>query len=150
MANAIAPFESRTGLTRLPDVIDRLFNESFVLPSIFDRSMGTTRGMFPVNLVETPDAYVMQAALPGLKPEDVDIQVAGREVAIKGTFELTLPEGSLLWRGIPTGEFYETYTLPVEVASDSVEATYEHGILWLTLPKAEHVRPKTIKVSATK
>jgi len=147
MANTLTRYQP-TGATRLPDVIDRLFQESFVLPSMFDRTFGgSAKPSLPVNLIETADSYVMQAALPGLKTDNLDIQVVGREVAIKGQIESWFPDnGSWVWRGLPSGEFFETYTLPVEVEGDQTQATYESGILTVTLPKAEHVRPKTIKV----
>jgi HSP20 family protein len=75
----------------------------------------------------------------------------GREVTIKGQFETSTPENAnWIWQGIPSGEFFETYTLPVEVQGDSTEASYEHGILSLKLPKAEHLRPKNIKVNVAK
>jgi HSP20 family protein len=152
MANNTLTRYQPTGVTRLPDMIDRLFQESFVLPSMFDRAFnGSTSPSFPVNLIETADSYVMQAGLPGLKTDDLDIQVVGREVAIKGTSESWLPEGgSWVWRGLPNGQFYETYTLPVDVESDSTQASYENGILTITLPKAAHLRPKNIKVEVKK
>jgi HSP20 family protein len=153
MADTVTRYQPQNGgLTRLPDLMDRLFRESFVLPSLVDRSVGgTARPSLPVNLFETSEGYVLHAALPGLDPEQLEIQVVGREVTIKGQFEAITPEnGNWIWQGIPSGEFFETYTLPVEVQSDRTQASYEHGILALTLPKAEHLRPKSIKVQVNK
>ena len=153
MATNITRYQPQTTpLTRLPDLVDRLFRESFVVPSFWDRSFfgGTSRAALPVNLFETPESYIMHCALPGLKPENLDIQVVGREVTIKGTYELNTPEnGQWVWQGIPSGEFYESFTLPMEIESDKVQASYDHGILTLGLPKAEHLRPKSIKVQTT-
>lgn len=151
MANTLTRYGNGTNtVTRLPDLIDRLFQDSFVIPNVLDRSVGgTSRPSMPVNLFETTDGYVLHAALPGMVLDNLDIQVMGREVSIKGRVEVNTPEnGSWLWRGIPAGEFYETFTLPVEVDGDKTEASYTSGILSITLPKAEHVRPKTIKVQA--
>lgn len=147
--NSVNRYQPQTGMTRLPDLMDRLFQESFVLPTVLDRwSGGTARPTLPVNLYEAGDGYVLQAALPGFQADSADIQVIGREVTIKGTFSTSAPENAnWIWRGIGSGEFQETYTLPVEVESDKVEAAYENGILSVTLPKAEHLRPKNIKVS---
>lgn len=147
MANAVNRYQPQT-MTRLPDLIDRLFQESFVMPSAFDRTnSGTSRPTFGVNLYETGDTYVLQAALPGLKTDGVDIQVVGRDLTIKGSTWSTAPENAQwLWRGIGAGEFQESFTLPVEIESDRVQATYENGILSIELPKAEHLRPKNIKV----
>ena len=153
MANTVSRYQPQngTGMTRLPEVMDRLFRESFVMPSLLDRSIGGNgRPSLPVNLFETPEGYVLDAALPGLDPEKIDLQVVGREVTIKGQFEAQVPEkGSWVWQGIPSGEFFETYTLPVEVQGDSTEASYQQGILSLKLPKAEHLRPRSIKVNVT-
>lgn len=152
MANTVSRYQPQNGMTRLPDVMDRLFRESFVMPSLLDRSVGANnRPSLPVNLFETQDGYVLDAALPGLDPEQIDLQVVGREVTIKGQFETKAPENAnWIWQGIPTGEFFETYTLPVEVQGDRTEASYEHGILSLKLPKAEHLRPRSIKVNVGK
>lgn len=153
MANTLTRYGApRTSLTRLPDLVDQLFQDSFVLPGFWDRSYGgTSRPTMPVNLFESGDSYVMHLALPGLNPDNIDIQVVGREVTVKGKFELNTPEnGQWIWQGIPSGEFVETYTLPVEIESDKVQASYDYGILTIGLPKAEHLRPKNIKVNVTK
>src|SRR5947209_19271564 len=78
MANTLTRYQP-TGATRLPDVIDRLFQESFVLPSMFDRTFGgSAKPSLPVNLIETADSYVIQASLPVLNTDNLDIQVVGR------------------------------------------------------------------------
>jgi HSP20 family protein len=154
MANTLTRYGTpQSTVTRLPDLMDQLFRDSFVLPTFWDRpgSGGTSRPVLPVNLFETGDSYVMHLALPGLNPENIDIQVVGREVTVKGKFEVNTPEnGQWIWQGIPSGQFVETYTLPVEVESDKVQASYDYGILTIGLPKAEHLRPKNIKVNVTK
>jgi HSP20 family protein len=152
MADSVTRYSTQNGMTRLPDLMDRLFRESFVLPTVLDRSMnGSARSSLAVNLFEAGDNFVLHVALPGLDAEKLDIQVVGREVSIKGSVESVAPEnGKWLWQGIPTGEFFESFTLPVEVQGDKTEATYEHGILALTLPKAEHLRPKSVKVNVAK
>lgn len=150
MASTMTRYQPQNGVTRLPDLMDRLFRESFVAPGLLDRSLsGSGRPALPINLFETKEAYVMHAALPGLNPDNVEIEVVGRDVTVRGKFEINTPDGgSWIWQGIPTGEFYETYSLPVEVDSTSTEASYERGILSIVLPKAEHVKPKTIKVTS--
>jgi HSP20 family protein len=152
MATNISRYQPQTSVARLPDLMDRLFRESFVMPTLWDRAAGgMTRAMLPVNLFETADSYVFHASLPGVKPENLDIQVTGKELTIKGTFEVNTPEnGNWLWQGIPTGQFYETFTLPAEIDSANIQASYDYGILSVVLPKAEHVRPKNIKVNVTK
>jgi HSP20 family protein len=152
MADTLSRYAPQNGITRLPDLMDRLIRESFVMPSMVNGSANTgARASFPVNLFETPEGYVLTAALPGLDPAKLDITVVGREVSIKGQFAVAAPEGgTCIWQGIPSGEFFETYSLPAEVQGDSTQAGYEYGILTLTLPKAEHLRPKSIKVNVSK
>jgi HSP20 family protein len=149
MANTISRYEQANGATTLPDLVDRFFRDGFITPQLMNRATESFRPTFPVNLFETKDAYVLHAALPGLNLDNLDIQVMGRRVTIQGKFEINTPEGgNWLWQGIPTGEFGETFSLPVEVDSARTEATYEGGILSVLLPKSEHARPTSIKVTA--
>ena len=152
MATTLSRYQPQTTATRLPDMVDRLFRESFVMPTFFDSLWGgTARPSLPVNLYETNEGYTLQAALPGINPDNVEIQVVGRDLSIKGRFESWSQDNvKWIWRGMPTGEFFESYTLPADVEGDKVQATYEHGILSITLPKAEHARPKSIQVSVKK
>jgi HSP20 family protein len=152
MASSVTRYQPQSSLTRLPDMIDRLFQESFVAPTAIDRFFGgTSRPSLAVNMYESAEGYTLEAALPGLSPDSLDIQVAGREVQLKGKFQREVPENvTWIWRGIPSGDFFETYSLPAEVDGDKVEATYDAGIVTIKLPKAEHLRPKSIKVSVAK
>ena len=152
MATTLSRYQPQTAATRLPDMVDRLFRESFVMPTFFDSVWGgTSRPSLPVNLYETGDGYTLQAALPGINPDNVEIQVVGRDLSIKGRFESWAPENARwIWQGMPNGEFFETYSLPVDVEGNKVEANYEHGILSISLPKAEHAKPKSIQVSVKK
>ena len=82
MADSVSRYQPQ-GATRLPDLMDRLFRESFVTPGLIERN-GVSVPRLPVNLFETPDSYVMHAALPGLNLDNLEIQVVGREVTVKG------------------------------------------------------------------
>jgi len=152
MANTVSRYQPHNSVTRLPDLMDRLLQESFVIPGMLDRAGGQgAQSVMPVNLYESGDAYTLQLALPGLSADNIDIQVIGREVTVKGTSKSEAPEGvRWIWRGIPNGEFQETYTLPAEVQGDKTQASYEYGILAITLPKAEHLKPRTVQVTVNK
>jgi len=150
---AVTRYQPQTSLNRLPDLVDRLFRDSLVAPSFWDNTLrgGMSRPTLPVNLIEFPDSFVMHAALPGVNAENLDIRVVGREVTITGKIEMHLPEkAQWVWQGIPSGEFYESYTLPLDVDGNQIEANYTNGILTLTLPKAAHVRPKNIQIQVNK
>ncbi len=132
-------------LTPLREAMNRLFEESFVGPR-FEFFVGRT---FPVDIYETEDklSYVVEAALPGYKPEEVQVTAEGDTLTIsiikKG--EEKVEKGGYVQRERYEGEMTRTITLPgVEMAK--VEATYEHGVLKLLVPKAEAVKPKQIPI----
>ena len=102
--------------------------------------------MLGVNVRKEDDAYILSALVPGLKAEDLNIQVLDDVVRIEGEYQADDSEYAL--RELPSGSFARTLRLPVAVEADSVEAKISEGILTLKLPKAESARPKRIQVTA--
>lgn len=88
---------------------------------------------------------------PGFKPEDVDISITGDTITIKGERkeEQEIKEDNYLYKERRNGTFTRSVLIPVKVKSDKAEAVFENGVLTLTLPKAEEVKPRQIKVKAT-
>jgi len=130
-------------------LIDQLLEGSFFAPSAVDRWFNQATSM-PANLIETNDAYIVQLALPGLDSTKLDIQVAQRDLRIKGVYETRdLENGDYIWRGLPVGEFSQAFTLPTEVSGDGAEATYTNGVMTISVPKAQHTRVKSIHVKTT-
>ena len=86
--------------------------------------------------------------MPGIKPEDIDVSVTGDVLTIRGetASEEKSEQGSYLRQERRVGKFERSLTLPTQVQADKAEARFEHGVLTLTLPKAEQVKPKSIKV----
>jgi HSP20 family protein len=103
-----------------------------------DRSLG-------INIQEQDDAYVLSALVPGLKAEDLTIQVLDDVLRIEGEYKAE--ESDYLVRELPTGSFSRTLRLPSSVDADNVDARIADGILTLTLPKAESARPKRISIT---
>ncbi len=99
-----------------------------------------------VNISEQDDAYVLSALVPGLKAEDLNIQVFEDVVRIEGAYKQD--ENEYLMRELPHGSFTRTLRLPVAIEADAVDAKIADGVLTLTLPKAESARPKRIQVVA--
>lgn len=99
-----------------------------------------------VNVQEQDDVYVLSALVPGLKADDLNIQVLEDVVRIEG--EYAPDENEYLMRELPHGSFTRTLRLPVAIEADAVEAKIADGVLTLTLPKAESARPKRIQVVA--
>jgi HSP20 family protein len=97
-----------------------------------------------VDIREEDEAYVLSALVPGLKAEDLNIQVLDDVVSIEGTYPQE--EGDYLLQELPRGSFARTLRLPVPIDANRVEAKIAEGVLTLTLPKAESVKPKKIKV----
>lgn len=98
-----------------------------------------------INIREQEDAYVLSALVPGLKAEDLNIQVLDDVVRIQGGYKAD--DAEYVLRELPTGSFTRTLRLPAALEADRVEAKITDGVLTLTLPKAESARPKRIKVS---
>jgi HSP20 family protein len=98
-----------------------------------------------VNLREQDDTYVLTARVPGLKAEDLNIQVLENVVSIEG--EHPTVEGEYLLNELPSGNFRRVLRMPVDIQVDKVEAKIADGMLTLTLPKAESAKPKKINIS---
>jgi HSP20 family protein len=133
----------------LRDAMDRLFEDSFVRPSrLLWPELG--RGELPIDMYQTANDVVVKASIPGLKPDEVDISITGDTLTIKGEHkeEKEAKEQDYLYRERRYGAFSRSLTIPVPVKTDKAEATFENGVLTLTLPKAEEVKPKQIKVKA--
>ena len=97
-----------------------------------------------VDVREEDDAYILNALVPGLKADDLNIQVLDDEVSIKGEFKAD--ESEYLMRELPHGSFSRTLRLPVSLDAGKAEARITDGVLTLRLAKAESARPRTIKV----
>ncbi|MBI5879465.1 MAG: Hsp20/alpha crystallin family protein [Chloroflexi bacterium] len=146
--NTVIRWDPMSDVVSLRDAMDRLFEDSFIQP----RFMGTIRegfGQLPVDVVESDNDVVVKASVPGIKPEDLDITVVGDTLTIKGEIKAQTKEEktNFLLRERRWGMFQRTLTLPVEVQADRARAEFEHGVLTLTLPKVEEIKPKQIKVS---
>jgi len=103
----------------------------------------------PLDVTTDPDALTIEASLPGIKPEDVDITVENGTLTIAGKTaeERKAEEGSYLIQEIRRGTFSRSVTLPNGLEPDKAEATFEHGVLRLRIPKAEQVKPRQIRIS---
>jgi HSP20 family protein len=133
-------------LVTLRQAMDRLFDEPFFRPA-----NGTTEsGNLALDVRSTKDALLVEAALPGVKPEDVDITIENGTLAIRGEHSQEREdqqEGRYLVREISRGSFVRTVSLPNGLEADKAEATFENGVLSLRIPIAEQVKPKQIRIS---
>jgi HSP20 family protein len=100
----------------------------------------------PVDIEETDDAYVIEADLPGVKREDVNIELEGNELQVSG--EIKQREGKFRRRTRRVGRFELRVVLPDGVDSSGVDAKLEHGVLTVRVPKAEKAQRRKIDVKA--
>lgn len=145
----IARFTPMTDFVSLREAMDRLFEDSFIRPTTWT---GLAAGQIavPVDLWETNDAYHLRADLPGLTPDTIDINVTADTVAFAGETKAQSDVASDGWlrQERRVGKFQRSFTLPVQIDPNKVQASFEHGVLDLVLPKADQVKPRSIKVNA--
>lgn len=136
-------------LVSLRQAMDRLFEDSFIRPSALVSTFGDAVAP-AIDVYETADELVVRATLPGVKPEDLDINVADNTLTIKGESksEKEVKQENYIRRECRYGSFARSLVLPIGVKADKAEANLENGILTLTIPEAEEVKPQTIKVKA--
>jgi HSP20 family protein len=144
---AIERWHPLTDLMSLRQAMDRLFEDSFVRPS---RALGAIGEVAApaLDIYQTPNEVVVKAALPGLKPEDVNIDITGDTLTIKGESkaEQEIKSEDYLYQERRYGAFSRSVVLPSGLNSDKAEATMGDGVLTLTIPKAEDLKPKAISV----
>jgi len=139
-----APFGD---LLSLRQAMDRLFEESFVNPRTW--SWGEHE-LVALDVYATDEDLVVEANLPGVKPEEVEITVEGNTLTIAGETRSSHKddEGSTILSEIRRGAFSRTLALPVGLEPDKATATFEDGVLTLRIPKAEQVKPRQITITS--
>jgi HSP20 family protein len=137
-------------LVSLRHAMGRLFDDSFVRPRGWLTGSAAGDGALAVDMYETDDAIVVSSAVPGVDPEDIDISVTGDLLTIRGetSAEEEINEDNYICRERRHGSFSRSLRLPLAVVADKAEAEFENGVLRLTLPKAEEVKPKSIEVKS--
>jgi HSP20 family protein len=135
---------SNSGMLPLREAFDRLFESAFT--PIMSAGADTAYGI-KANIWETDDAYQAAFLVPGASPENVEVTALGNTITVSGKLAGWQPEGAkAVWQEFGQSEFRRQIGLPAEVDSEHVEAAYQHGVLLLKLPKADHAKPRQIKV----
>jgi HSP20 family protein len=140
------------GYMPLRQAFDRLFQESFWLPSLLGNENSNygwpSAGMAGTNFWEASEGYVLQVALPGMQPGSIDCTVEQNVLTLKAQSAVEAPANATpIWQTFG-GQASFRIQLPAEVEAGQAQATYENGILTLSLPKAAHARTRQIKVTA--
>ena len=135
----------------LHEAVNTLFNDSFVSP--LARDWSTVWGVgsrLPINIYADADGYTFVALAPGLNADELHIETEGNTVKLSG--EIIAPamaadeKVQILRSEIGYGKFSRAFELPDDIDADKIDAKLESGVLTLRVPKAETVKPKTIKV----
>lgn len=131
---------------RLNRMLDSFFDDR---RGVWDQDLSTTWAP-EVDIEETKDAIVLRADIPGVKKSDLHIAVENNQLIIRGERKAeTESKGRNFHRVERTyGTFQRSFMLPATVLSDKVEATYKDGVLEVTVPKAEEVKPREIEIKS--
>lgn len=137
----------------LNEAMNQLMRNAFIQPNSLLEN-GVNVNAPALDVAETKDAYTVKASLPGWKPEDVDITFENGQLTLRGEWKDEKEENEdkseeAKWhrKEIRYSSFERSLLLPVEVEADKAQATFENGVLTLTLPKSEVVKPKQIKIA---
>lgn len=134
-------------LATMRQMMERFFDDDFLkFPNLWERR-SEVFGL-ALDVAEKDDAYVVKASIPGVNPEDVEITLSDNVLTIKGELkeDKEIKEESYHLRERRFGQFLRSVTLPATVDADKIEAVNENGVLTLTLPKSEAVKPKKIEI----
>jgi len=148
----LLPERSRTGsegpgpLSELGQLNDRMRR---MLEQTFGGMLDEPAGWIPaVDIEELEDAYVVEAEVPGVKREDVNIELSGNELTISGEIKVREREGVIRRRTRRVGEFEFRVVLPNEVNAEGIEAKLNDGVLTVRIPKAERAERRRIEVKS--
>jgi len=120
-------------LTRETREADRAHAEQFITP--------------PASVTEIADGYMLEIEMPGVKKDGLEISFENNELTIIGRRSFPIVEGTLIHRESRPENFRRTFELDPSIDADKIGAKIEQGLVTLTLPKAEHVKPRKITVS---
>jgi HSP20 family protein len=139
-------FEPFAGFGNLRSVLNDLFDENHgrapTQPSVST--------WYPaVDVLESKDSYLIRAELPGMKREDIKVEVKDGALVLSGERKSEKPAEGVEYRHVErvAAKFWRSFTLPETAKQDGIEATYKEGILEIRVPKAEEAKPRQIEIS---
>ena len=143
----IVRWEPFRDMMTLRDAMDRMWEERFFRPPM---PFAWAEGALAVDMYETDDSVVVKTEIPGVKAEEIEVSVTGDTLTVKADTkdEAEISRESYLRRERRSGSYCRSVTLPGGLETEKAEADYTDGVLTLTFPKAEEVKPKSIKVTA--
>ena len=145
MSNLIRWEPAREMMT-LREAMDHLFDDAFTRPLTLRDGWSAPA----IDMYQTDNEIVVKASLPGIKADQVQINITGEVLTLKGEVKHEEEKNNKAWhiREQRWGAFERSVALPTEVVADKAKAEFENGILTITLPKAEDVKPRVINIKA--
>ncbi len=133
-------------MVNMRNEMDRMFEEAFNAPRL--RWQEPTNWGLALDVAEGEESFLVKASVAGVNPDDIEITLSDNVLTIKGELKTdeNIDEHQYQLRERRYGSFERSITLSVPVNADAIDATYEHGVLTLTIPKAEEVKPKRIAI----
>jgi HSP20 family protein len=146
--NNLTRWEPARETMTLREAMDHLFDDAFTRPFSVMRNGGSTWSTPAIDMYQTNNEVVVKAALPGIKADEVQINVTGDVLTLRGETKQEEEKKDKAWhiREQRWGAFERSVQLPSGVVADKAKADFDNGILTITLPKLEAVKPKTITV----
>jgi HSP20 family protein len=123
------------------DLLDKNFDRSWAQPRI-------SKWYPAVDVLESKDSYLLRAELPGMKKEDIKVEVKNGTLVLSGESKSEKPAEDVEYRHVErvATKFWRSFSLPETVTQDRIEATYKDGILEIRVPKAEQAKPRQIEI----
>jgi HSP20 family protein len=133
----------------LQHVVDGLYGQAFA-PFTSNPADGGSTGFqsLPVNVWETDEAYLATLMAPGLDEQTINVTIHEDTLVIEGTLAFEAPKGAraVVWQEFGPAKFRRSLRLGASIDASKVEALYHNGLLMLTMPKAEHSKPRQFHV----
>lgn len=136
-------------LVSVRDAMERLFDDRFFGPMWIGD--GERQVAPALDLYTTPAVVIAKVALPGVKPEDVDVTIGDDLVTISGAFkeERETSDAGYVHKELSRGKFSRRFSLPTDINADAAKAEFKDGLLTLTIPKTEEVKRTHVKVQVS-
>lgn len=142
-------WEPFNGLERFQSRMNEVFDEAFGRLRSYPTATPSSTWYPPVDILESREAYLIRAELPGMKKEDINLEFRDGAVVLTGERKFDEPAAGVEYHRSErvAGKFLRSFYLPLTVKQDDMKATYRDGILEIHIPKAEEAKPKQIAIS---
>lgn len=142
-------WEPFNGLDRIQSRINEFFDEALGRSRSYPTSAATSAWYPPVDILESRDAYLIRAELPGMKKEDINLELRDGAVTLSGERKFDEPAVGVEYHRAErvAGKFLRSFYLPQTIKEEDMRATYRDGILEIHVPKADEAKPRQIAIS---